>query len=225
VIIRAPRTLSALFGRSLPQCTVVSEDESLPSYDIQCALLSLPRWFRTGARSIPGAVPYLRADPARVDGWAARLPAHRLKVGLCWASESWNAPHRSLQLRELAPLLAMNATFCSLQVGAAVRLPHALPGGFTLLDFSSELRDFDDTAALIQNLDLVISIDTAVAHLAGALAKPVWTLVPFIPDWRWGAQAEHSPWYPTMRLFRQQQRGERADVCERLASALAMLIG
>jgi ADP-heptose:LPS heptosyltransferase len=148
-----------------------------------------------------------------------------MKVGLVWAGRSThtNDKNRSLVLRQLAPLAAIEGIqFYSLQKGpAAAQVIDDCPAALNLIDYGDKLTDFAETAAMIENLDLVITVDTAVAHLAGALAKPVWVLLPFVPDWRWLLDREDSPWYPTMRLFRQKAIGQWDQVIARVAQCLS----
>ena len=144
-------------------------------------------------------------------------------VGIVWAGnpDHRNDRNRSFSLSRLGPLAQVaGITFHSLQKGDAARQASAPPTGMNLIDHSADLTDFAETAALIANLDLVIAADTAAAHLAGALGKPVWVLLPFVPDWRWLLDREDSPWYPTIRLFRQKRAGEWSEVFERVAQAL-----
>jgi Flp pilus assembly protein TadD len=183
----------------------------IPKHDLHCPLLSLPGLTGTTPSTIPGSAPYLSADVKLADQWKERLPAAdgRLKVGLAWAGEA-NHPNdrnRSLRLEQLLGLWQVpNTWFCSLQTGEASKQARAIPQPLEIKNWSDELKDFGDTAALIANLDVVVSVDTAVAHLAGAIGKPVFLLVPFIPDWRWMLARGDSPWYPTMRLFRQPRK-------------------
>jgi hypothetical protein len=169
-------------------------------------MLSLPLAFGTRLATIPSAVPYLRASSQDMTHWDSRLgPRHRPRIGLAWSGEPThpNDRDRSVLLRSLLSLLDINATFVSLQKDVRAADATALQARSDLLHFGHALKNFADTAAVVANLDLVISIDSSVAHLAGALAKPVWVLLPFIPDWRWLLDRTDSPWYPTVRLFRQ----------------------
>jgi hypothetical protein len=181
------------------------------------------------ATAIPADVPYLFANPDLSARFGERLAAAAgaLKVGLVWASHSAKpelAAKKSIPLEAMEPLVAVRGVrFFSLQKGPSAR--EAATSRLALLDLSDELGTFADTAALIAGLDLVISTDTAVAHLAGALARPVWTVVPFPPDWRWGLHGESCAWYPTMRLFRQEQPNRWARVIEQIADALSRLPG
>jgi hypothetical protein len=177
--------------------------------------------------TIPASVPYLHADPLPWADFLADQPG--LKVGLVWAGKSRAAqPHavaidkrRSMPLTDMMPLLSVpGCSFVSLQLGPPASQLRALPGGVQLHDVSSRLNDWTDTAGLIAGLDLVITVDTAVAHLAGALGKPVWMLNRFDSCWRWSLGRDDTPWYPTMRQFRQTSRGDWLGVIERVRDAL-----
>jgi tetratricopeptide (TPR) repeat protein len=190
---------------------VVSTDQTPPEFDLHCPLLSLPMAFNTTLDALPAETPYLAADPQDVDAWRRRiegmhLPSNGLKIGLVWAGRSVQQINRRrlLTLNTLAPILqAPWMHYFSLQKGPAAHDLRTSPLGNMVHDMSDSLNDFADTAALIQNLDLVISVDSAVAHLAGALDKPVWVLLPYVPDWRWMLERNDSPWYPSMEIFRQ----------------------
>jgi ADP-heptose:LPS heptosyltransferase len=179
----------------------------LPDFDMHCPMLSLPLVFGTGLATIPRDTPYLRASAQAVANWSARLPPKtRPRIGLAWSGrpEHKNDENRSIDLASfLSPLEGIDATLVSLQREVRAADAIVLQGRSDVIHFGEELKDFSDTAALAANLDLVISVDTSVAHLAGALAKPVWVLLPFVPDWRWLLDRDDSPWYPTARLFRQ----------------------
>jgi predicted O-linked N-acetylglucosamine transferase (SPINDLY family)/ADP-heptose:LPS heptosyltransferase len=203
---------------------IIARGDPLPSFDLHCPLLSLPLAFATTLQNIPAATPYLAAAPDRVAHWRARLGSGPgLKVGIAWAGSAIhrNDRHRSIAIEKLKPLLELaGARFFSLQVGArAADLAAIEP--VPLTDLAGELTDFGETAAAIANLDLIISADTALVHLAGALNKPVWTLVPFAPDWRWLTARRDSPWYPSMRLFRQAKAGDWDGVIAAVRQALA----
>ena len=203
VVLEVQESLHELMGGLAGATQVVSSGSVLPEFDVQCPLLSLPLAFETNIESIPSAVPYLAASAERAAEWNARLGLKRRpRIGLAWSGRP-QPPNRSVPLRLLLPLLDNDATFVSLQKEIRQEDASILRERIDLLHFGDALTDFSDTAALIANLDLVISIDTSVAHLAGALAKPVWLLLPFTPDWRWLLERADSPWYPTARLFRQ----------------------
>ena len=199
-------------------------------FDLYCPIMSLPRAFGTRLDTIPANVPYLSPEPGLVEGWQRRLAGGRaLRVGIVWSSGIrdydrsifYAGISKSMTLAQFAPLARVpDVVFYSLQKGEPAREADRPPAGMRLFDVANELRDFADSAALIAALDLVITVDTAVAHLAGALGKPVWNLVKFHGCWRWLVNRPDSPWYPTMRLFRQPDPGNWRSVAEAVASAL-----
>jgi len=224
VVVECQPPLKRLLSRIPSVQTVVTEGEPLPPFDVQCPLLSLPLAFRTDLNSIPAPVRYLKPDRKQSAMWKKRLAAEKpgRRIGLAWAGSATHKKDRtrSVELSQLAPLAAIPGnTFFSLQTGEAGK--QVPPAEMALHDFTAELNDFADTAALLDCLDLVITVDTAVAHLAGAMGKPVWVLVSYAPDWRWLLHREDSPWYPTMRLFRQTSIGDWANVIQRVADSLA----
>jgi tetratricopeptide (TPR) repeat protein len=200
--------------------------------DLIVPLMSLPGRLAATLETIPHRVPYLGTDSARLANWRIRLPAGRFRVGLVWAGRSTRPDEplglrlRSLPLARLMPLLrATDAVFIGLQQGEAAGQIRQLPPLLRFDNIGPELKDFGDTAAVLAHLDLLISVDTAAAHLAGALGRPVWVLLSFAADWRWLIDRSDSPWYPTMRLFRQPQPGNWAAAVESVAQALAGLVG
>ena len=203
---------------------VLGPNDAVPNFDFYAHMMSLPLIFGTTLESIPHEVPYLHAEPARRERWAQQLRGDpRLTVGIVWAGSPTHVRdrYRSLSLRQLAPLAEVKGIrWVSLQKGEAAGEAEAPPPGLPLMNLGPALADFRDTAAVIDQLDLVLCVDTAVAHLAGALGKPVWVMLPKPADWRWLEGREDSPWYPTMRLFRQSRRGEWDDVVERVKVAL-----
>jgi len=221
VIFQCHAELSRLL-QGLEHCEIVTNGQPLPEFHVECPLMSLPCVFNTHLESIPPATSLLKLDQNLAYTWEKKLPGKpgALRVGLAWAG---NPAHnrdslRSLTLNQLSPLTARaDATFFSLQKNA---MPATPPAGMDFVDLTAGLRDFADTAALISHLDLMICVDTAVAHLAGTMGKPVWLLLPFNPDWRWMLGRQDSPWYPTMRLFRQPSRGDWKSVIERAANEL-----
>jgi hypothetical protein len=199
----------------------------VPGHAAHCRLSSLPYLFHTQLDTIPSQFPYLKVDPARVAHWRERLnatlPAGLKQIGLAWTGRPShpNDRRRSMTLAQLAPLTCVGqAAFVSLQKpipASSLAAMSMFPGMVNLAD---DLTDFGETAALVENLDLVITVDTSMAHLAGALGKPVWVLLPKAADWRWMLEREDSPWYPSVRLFRQQKPGAWDEVLERLRLAL-----
>ena len=214
--------------RDFPCISQVHVTGEPPPFDVYCPLMSLPLVFQTTLQTIPATCPYLKADAESRDRWSAKLHGitSRLKVGLVWAGRPTHEGDRkrSITLAHFAPLAKGNATFFSLQKGPAAAQAAAPPPGMQLIDFTADVQTFSDTAALIEQLDLVISVDTGVAHLAGALGKPVWTLLPHVADWRWLIARTDTPWYPTMRLFRQTSPGDWASVIERARASLSTIL-
>jgi len=226
VILEAQKQLCDLMG-SLPAAVqIMPRNDPLPRFDLHCPLLSLPRAFRTRLETIPAATPYLRASSQAVMAWKERLVStRRPKIGLAWSGNpaNKNDHNRSITLNSLLPMLDCDATFVSLQWAVRGADIDALKERTDLLHFGDELKDLSETAALISNLDLVISVDTVFAHLAGALAVPVWILLPYAPDWRWLVDRDDSPWYPTARLFRQDDTCTWGNVVKRIQAALRAL--
>jgi hypothetical protein len=222
VLLECQAELLPLLSRVRGVSAVFARGERLPAFDWQTPLQSLPLAFGTTMNTIPADVPYLSAPPQRIAQWATRLAGDpSFKVGLAWAG---SAEHdvRSCPLATFAPLAAIpDVTFYGLQKGPQANQP--VPPGLRLIQMGHELHDFADTAALVSNLDLVISVDTSVVHLAGGLGRPVWTLISGRPELRWLRDRTDSPWYPTMRLFRQPSRGDWDGVIRRVAAELAQL--
>ncbi|CAG9210444.1 hypothetical protein BVI434_2420001 [Burkholderia vietnamiensis] len=189
-MLHARATLAELLGTLRGVSRVVAAGQPAPAFDLHCPMMSLPFALRTTLDTVPADVPYLRADPRRRAAWRARLdaaaPSRRLRVGLAWSGNPHHAndENRSMTLAALAPLMALDATFVSLQVDVRARDAAAFAAG-GVLSFAPALTDFAETAALVDALDLVIAVDTSVVHLAGALGRPVWVLLPRVPDWRW----------------------------------------
>jgi tetratricopeptide (TPR) repeat protein len=232
VSVIAPPPLVGLF-RSISGVEVTAAHDG-SAFDYRVALMCLPRLFGTTLETIPADVPYLATDAARIEAWRVRLLdfAGRPRVGLVWAGEVRTydpaiyavARRRNASLELLAPLANIpGVQFFSLQKGGAAGEAASPPPGMPLIDMTDDLHDFSDTAALVANLDLVITVDTSVAHLAGALGKPVWILSRFDDCWRWLNGREDSPWYPTARLFHQRVPGAWNEVVERVAAELERL--
>jgi tetratricopeptide (TPR) repeat protein len=224
VLLQVPRALRRLVRASLDGAIeVLAEGDLLPPFDLHSPLLSLPLAFATTLDMVPASIPYLKSDATTAARWRARIGTQPgLKVGLVWAGNAQhkNDRNRSIALERLLPLVdGVKARWFSLQVGErAGDLARVAPG--RLENLADRFTDFADTAAAVDNLDLVISVDTAVAHLAGALGKPVWILLPAVPDWRWLLARSDSPWYPTARLFRQPARGDWESVVQAARAAL-----
>lgn len=229
VIFHCPAELVTLMKGVDGMGQVIGPDQPLPSFDTHQALLSVPWVLKTTLETLPAKVPYIRVDPTLLAVWRDRVKEYpeKLKVGLAWAGRPTHADdkHRSMPLKFLQPLVEVsNVRFFSLQKGQASAQLAEVSLNFPVVDLQNELHDFADTAAAIANLDLVISVDTVIVHLAGALARPVWTLLPFAADYRWMLDREDSPWYPTMRLFRQSRPGDWPGVVARILNELRKLI-
>jgi hypothetical protein len=222
VILECQPELVRLFA-SLPNIQqIVTAGEQLPAFDVHCPMMSLPLALSQTLKTIP-AGPYLRPEENLAQHWRQRLADDRKrKIGLVWAGKPSHTDdrNRSMRLKDLAPLAHADASFYSLQKGPAARQIDESPQGMKLMDFTPEFTDYADTAAFVANLDLVISVDTSVAHLAGALGKPAWVLLPRVPDWRWMIQRGDTPWYPTMRLIRQERWRDWRGVVEQIARLL-----
>lgn len=235
VVLEVPPELMRLMSTLDGVDQLIEAGEALPPFDCHCPLLSLPLAFKTDLGSIPSATPYLYAHAEAARQWRDRIHAQAdtyLKVGLVWAGG--NRPHvaelrkndarRSIAFERLAPILDVpNVQFFSLQKGPAAQQLKSGEWGGRIVDYTEELDDFADTAALVANLDLVISVDTSTAHLAGALDRPVWILNRFDTCWRWMLERTDTPWYPGARLFRQPALGDWDSVMQAARDALAAL--
>lgn len=201
---------------------VFHQADQIPHFHTHTPLLSLPKIFGTTLENIPCDVPYIHSDSSLVGTWLKRLQDVKgLRVGLVWSGSPshGNDRNRSLSLSALAPLAAIpGVSFVSVQKGPAASQVADSP--FPILHLGDEIQDFADTAAILANLDLLITVDTSVAHLGGAMCIPTWILLPFVPDWRWLLDREDSPWYPTVRLFRQKTMGNWQEVIGRVTEAL-----
>jgi Tfp pilus assembly protein PilF len=223
VVLQSPPELIRVLKSLQGVDEIVAAGKPLPRFDVHCPLMSLPRLFSTRLNTIPCPIPYFCPEPQLVEQWNRRLEPYRgqFKVGLVWAGRQVHMSDgdRSIGLAQLAPLAKVGVdAFFSLQKGSPAG--QSPPPGMNLIDWTAELRDFADTAALIANLDLVISVDTAMAHLAGAMGKPVWVLLLYVSDWRWLLDRDDSLWYPTMRLFRQPAIGDWTTAISAIAEKL-----
>ncbi len=234
VILEVPRPLVKLLSGMPGIEQIIALGDPLPNFDYHCPLLSLPRAFRTTLDTIPAATPYLAADPAREAYWRSRLSnLEGLRVGLVWAGNprrhsvalAMADRRRSISLRHLEPLGTIpGVSFVSLQKGDASAEVEPLRASMIVHDWTDELDDFAETAALISGLDLVISVDTAVLHLAAALGKPVWLLNRFDTCWRWLLGRDDSPWYPSLRQFRQTEMGDWGTIIGDVKEALHRVV-
>jgi tetratricopeptide (TPR) repeat protein len=223
LIVEAQRPLLPLLRAMASIDELVAFDPAAPpltDHDLHVPLLSLPLIFQTRPDTIPGTVPYLRSDPQKTDQWRSHLGDGEFRVGVVWAGSDVD-PRRTCTLTKLASWFTLpRVRFYSLQKGVAQGQVDAMSHHANLIHLGDQLNDFSDTAAVIANLDLVISIDTAVAHLAGALGKPVWVLLPLAPDWRWQLRPDDTPWYPSARLFRQEERNDWQALIDSVGTAL-----
>jgi GT2 family glycosyltransferase/Flp pilus assembly protein TadD len=229
VIVECPRELKSLMATFEGISKVFARGESLPDFDVHCPIMSLPGAFGTTLETIPSKIPYVAADLSVFNQWREKIRDDRnanLKVGIAWAGSPAhkNDKNRSCPFDQLLPLFSLkNITFYSLQKNDGRHSPATNSDIDNFMDYTGEIHDFLDTAGLMQNLDVVISVDTAAAHLAGALGKEVWTLLPFAPEWRWMLKRKDSPWYPTMKLFRQDRFGNWQGVIEKVKNELENL--
>jgi hypothetical protein len=223
VVLEVQPALAPLLGGLFGLEVIAAGRGPLPPFDRHCPLFSLPRLFATTPATIPSGAPYIVAPADRIAAWAPRLPGDGLRVGLAWSGHSDNVRdhERSIPFARLAPLRAVpSARFVSLQKDIRVTDADDFRRCGNVVDLGGDLRDFADTAAIIAQLDLVITVDTAVAHLAGAMGKPVWVLLPHVPDFRWLLDRATSPWYPSARLFRKGQTDSWDDVIAGVAEEL-----
>jgi tetratricopeptide (TPR) repeat protein len=224
VVLEVAPPLKGLLSEMDGATRVVAQGEALPPFDLHCPLASLPLALKTDLAAIPAEVPYLAAPADRLEKWRAGMDAlARPRIALAWSGNPAHANdrHRSIALSRLEPLWSLEgAAFISVQRELRASDAGALAGAARLLHLGSELSDFADTAAVLALADLVISVDSAVAHLAGAMGRPVWVLLAFSPDWRWMLAREDSPWYPTARLFRQPAIGDWESVIARVRDAI-----
>ena len=220
VVLEVPRPLVRLVRSVEGASEVLAAGDPLPAFDYHCPLLSLPRVFKTDLATIPSTVPYLGVPAGASAAWAERIvSASGLRVGVVWAGTAVGA----IDLRLLEPLWDLaGVSWFSLQAGDR-SADISLLDRVDIADLSSWLTDFTETAAAVCELDLVISVDTSVAHLAGALARPTWLLLPYRSEWRWLIEREDSPWYPTARLFRQRKDGDWPSVAREVAASLAQM--
>ncbi len=216
VLFEVPPELETLMRTVGGYDQIFVKGQPLPNFNVQIPLMSIPWVMGTTLQTIPAPVPYLTPDAAKVEHWKDRMAAlgTAKKVGIAWAGRPTHPRDaaRSITLAQMAPLAANGnadgVTFISVQKGPAQSQLASPPTGMNIVDVADDLKDFNDTAALVMNLDLVIAVDTSINHLAGALNRPAWVLSPFSPDWRWLLAREDSPWYPSLHVFRQPASGD-----------------
>jgi tetratricopeptide (TPR) repeat protein len=223
VILAVPKPLLALLRSLGPEITVIEENAAPGKVDYHCPLTSLPLAFGTTLETVPAPVPYLHAETERAEEWRRVIGPHGLRIGICWqGSASRTELDRSFPLTVFAPLSRLpGARLISLQTGFGVEQLPDVPQVEHFDDTSEDgHRPFVVTAAMMANLDLIISTDTSIAHLAGALGRPTWIALRHVPDWRWGPTGNKTPWYPTTRLFRQQTKGDWSSVFAEMLLAI-----
>jgi hypothetical protein len=223
--------LQAVARRALPGVDIADSVGLRSGFDYQISLMSLPHVLKTTAETLPGEVPYLAAEPAYVAKWRERLGADGFKVGIVWQGNP-DYPrdrYRSIALRHFAPLASVpGIRLISLQAFNGLDQLDALPEGMTVETLGEEIgrpEGFDNLAGVMANLDLIVTSDTSAAHFAGALGRPVWVALRCRPDWRWMERRDDSPWYPTMRLFRQKTHGDWDGVFAEIAAELGEVSG
>ena len=239
VVLQVQRPLRALLEGLAGVSEVIAGNDPLPAFDYQCPLMSLPLALKTRLESIPSFPRYIEPDTAKVSYWKLRLgESKNLRVGLVWSGgfrpgqpSVWAVnERRNMPFDQLSAFNCRNIDFFSLQKGEPAESQWKIIvtegwSGPTIIDHTDELKNFSDTAALIENLDLVISVDTSTAHLAAAMGKPVWLLNRFDSCWRWFLDREDSPWYPSVRIYRQERMGEWQPMIERVRQDLLTLAG
>ena len=226
VVLQCPNELMPVFASLGGVHELLAWGKNVPAFDVQCSVVSLPRVMRLGGpEDVPWTGAYLKSDGTGGKKFedVFEKGKGKFKVGLAWATRA-NPPGRSIPLKMLWPLGSAKIQFYSLQHGAGSEEAKSPPAGMELIDLTGRIRNFGDVAAVIDGLDLVISVDTAAGQLAGAMGKRVWTLLKIAPDWRWLQEREDSPWYPTMRLFRQKRSGAWHSVVEKMAEDLVSLV-
>lgn len=225
VVLLVPRQLERLMSVSLQDITIQTHEAMVGEYKFSCPLPSLPYMFHTTLATVPNGIPYIKTNQNMIQKWRdiveKKIAANRFKVGVVWAGNPnhKNDKNRSIPFQVFKQIFSLKeVTWISLQVDNNVDDLKTIPG--EVIDFREKISDFADTAGLIENIDLIVTVDTAVAHLAGAMGKETWLLLPVDPDWRWQTTSQESPWYPTIRIFRQLQLGDWQEVLARVKLAL-----
>ena len=223
IILEVPETLVPLISTLQAQINIVSQGTPLPEYDAYCPIMSMPYIFKTTVETIPANTPYLFTDQKKVAAWQDKLgPKNKLRVGLVWSGDivHKNDRNRSIQLQELIALTDLPIEWHSIQKEYRPYDMEVLNQHPEIRQHQDDIFDFSDTAALIESMDLIISVDTSIAHAAGAIGKPVWILLPFTPDYRWMLERKDSPWYPSAELYRQSENRQWSDVIQQVKTAL-----
>ena len=201
--------------------------EQIPHFDVHCPIMSLPLAFKTTLETIPAKIPYLAVSQTKIEKWRSKLTGTALKVGVVWAGNPNHVQDldRSVPLKNVLPILGVKGTrYFSLQKDFRHGEKDILDVNSQIVRVDPDINDFQDTAAIMMSLDLVLSCDTSIAHLAGALGKPIWVLLSFNPDWRWLLDRSDLRWHPTARLFRQTRRGEWSTVIDDICAELEKVV-
>jgi hypothetical protein len=223
VILEVQSSLRLLLTGMEGISKLIAQGEDLPPFDYQCPLMSLPLAFKTSIETVPATAAYLHCDNTIKEQWCTRLGQRRRpRIGLVWSGNPQNTidRHRSIRLADWQPHLPSEYQYFCLQRPVRREDQPVLDSSSLIFSFEDEMLDFANTAALCKCLDLVISVDTSIAHLSGALGQRTWLLLPYTPDWRWMLERSDSPWYPSMTLYRQKVPGDWNDVFSRVAAAL-----
>jgi hypothetical protein len=206
---------------------LIGRGEAIPHFDVHCPLMSLPLALKTTIETIPSEVPYITVRKNAVEKWRSKLGAQKLRVGIAWAGnpDFVNDRDRSILLKNILPVTRVDGVeYFSLQKDLRHGDDELLNANPYIVRVDKEINDFEDTAAIMMSLDLVISSDTSIVNLAGALGRPVWVLLPFMSDWRWLLDRDETPWYPTARLFRQSSTGDWTTVLDDVRTAIRQLV-
>jgi hypothetical protein len=225
VILEINHELHSIAKRMGGFDAITVRGELPPRFDVYCEMMSLPMAMGLKLSDLPGKIPYLSPDPARVDYWRKYLAGYaKPLVAVVWAGRPTHAndANRSMTLETIAPLSVPGVTLLSIQKGSGEGAALNPPAGMNLFSLSPQIRDFEDTAAILSVVDLLISVDSSPVHLAGALDRPAWVMLPRLPDWRWLLNRDDTPWYPSVRLFRQNKPQDWSDVVERVAKELRL---
>jgi hypothetical protein len=228
VTVACSAEMRGIVGQLAPGADLVVRWDQCPPYAAYCPLSGLPRLAKIGLAELPGQIGYLKPEPAAVSRWSARLdellPEGHKRIAIAWAGRPThnNDRNRSITLNHLEPLGAVpGMSFVSLQKGPAAAQCKSWAAAGKLVDLDPEIETFEDSAAILSAVDLLVSVDTSMVHLAGALGRPAWVMLPFAPDWRWLLQRPDTPWYPSLRLFRQPAPRDWASLVAEVALALA----
>jgi hypothetical protein len=223
IVLKIPKSLTSFISTLNVPMTIVEKGQVLPHFDAYCPLLSLPYVFKTTAETIPASIPYLFSEEQKVDEWKIRLGKQTKKrIGLVWSGSvvHKNDQNRSIPMNKFTELLKLHVEWHSLQKEYRDEDQDFLRIHSCMVQHQNDLLDFSDTAALIECMDLVLTVDTSVAHVAGSMGKPVWILLPFMPDFRWMLDRKDCPWYPSARLFRQDESRSWSSVLSQVAKDL-----